>query len=94
MNELITNVALDAMGGDNAPFEVIKGAMDAISQSTNLKVTLVGKEDVIREELSKTGDEMNLINARVTEISMQVADLNVLPIRSSTSASTPQRPFR
>ena len=27
----ITKVALDAMGGDNAPVEIVKGAMDALS---------------------------------------------------------------
>ena len=28
----VTNIALDAMGGDNAPAEMIKGAVDAIEK--------------------------------------------------------------
>ena len=87
MNELITNVALDAMGGDNAPFEVIKGAMDAISQSTNLKVTLVGKEDVIREELSKynyNANQISIVNA--SEI-IENSEPPVMAIRKKKDSS-------
>ena len=29
--QTITKVALDAMGGDNAPAEIVKGAVDAVS---------------------------------------------------------------
>ena len=28
--QTITKVALDAMGGDNAPAEIVKGAVDAV----------------------------------------------------------------
>lgn len=49
----ITNIALDAMGGDNAPGEIVKGAIDAILREANMKIFLVGKEDLITEELSK-----------------------------------------
>lgn len=87
MNELITNVALDAMGGDNAPFEVIKGAMDAISQSSNLKVTLVGKEDVIREELSKynyNANQISIVNA--SEI-IENSEPPVMAIRKKKDSS-------
>ena len=41
MGEML-NVALDAMGGDNAPDEIIKGAMQAMEKKTNIKVFLVG----------------------------------------------------
>lgn len=48
----ITNIALDAMGGDNAPSEIIKGAMEAIKMESAMKVFLVGKEEIIAKELS------------------------------------------
>ena len=48
----ITNIALDAMGGDNAPAEMIKGAIDAIAKEPLMKVFLVGREDVIQKELA------------------------------------------
>ena len=43
MQELI-RVAVDAMGGDNAPAEIVKGAVEALKASTDLKVILVGQE--------------------------------------------------
>ncbi len=46
-------VAVDAMGGDNAPLEIIKGAVEAANEKDNLKVILVGQEETIRNELSK-----------------------------------------
>ena len=41
------------MGGDNAPAEIVKGAVDAVSSREDIKVFLVGQEDVVREELQK-----------------------------------------
>ena len=48
----MVHVVLDAMGGDNAPQEVVKGALKALSDSNDLKVTLCGVESKITEELS------------------------------------------
>ena len=55
----ITNVALDAMGGDNAPVEIIKGAIDAINEDNSIKVFLVGKEEVIKNEKNKYNSSNN-----------------------------------
>ena len=38
-------VALDAMGGDYAPVETVKGAVEAVNENSNIKVILVGKEE-------------------------------------------------
>ena len=45
-------IALDAMGGDQAPEEIIKGAIAAADDS-NLEVVLVGQESVVQEGLNK-----------------------------------------
>ena len=45
-------IIIDAMGGDNAPLEIIRGAAEA-SFITEATLVLVGKEDVIREHLQK-----------------------------------------
>ena len=46
-------IAVDAMGGDNAPYEIIKGAVLAVQDRKDIKVILVGKEDVIQKGLSE-----------------------------------------
>lgn len=48
-----TIVAVDAMGGDNAPGEIVKGTVEAILASEQVIVKLVGKEEVVKEELAK-----------------------------------------
>ncbi len=48
-------IAIDAMGGDHAPKEIVLGAMDAIQEVKNLHITLVGDENRIKEYL--TNDE-------------------------------------
>src|SRR5579884_3199737 len=47
-----TRVALDAMGGDKAPGEIVLGAVQA-AREYGIGVYLVGREEVIRAELAK-----------------------------------------
>ena len=49
----ITNIALDAMGGDNAPAEMVKGAVDAAGKEPAMKVFLIGREEAVKRELAK-----------------------------------------
>lgn len=46
-------VVVDAMGGDNAPDEIIKGAVEAVNEKSNIKVILVGKKDIVESVLSQ-----------------------------------------
>lgn len=46
-------VAVDAMGGDNAPGEIIKGAVDAVTRRSDIQVLLVGKKDIVDLELTR-----------------------------------------
>ena len=47
------NIAVDAMGGDNAHAEIVKGCIEALEKAPGLKISLVGIEDKVRSELSK-----------------------------------------
>lgn len=44
-------VALDGMGGDNAPKEIIKGGLKALQRESNVYIKLVGKKEEIEKEL-------------------------------------------
>ena len=46
-------IALDAMGGDNAPGEIVRGGIEAALKMKNVRVLLVGSATRIREELAK-----------------------------------------
>ncbi len=52
MAELV-RVAVDAMGGDYAPAEPVKGAVEALLENEKIFVYLTGREEEIRRELSK-----------------------------------------
>lgn len=49
----IIKIAVDAMGGDNAPGQIIKGAVEAINERNDIKVFLVGREDIVNSELQQ-----------------------------------------
>ena len=62
----ITRVALDAMGGDNAPQEIVSGAVQAVQKRKDIQVFLVGKEDVLKECLSSYSyptDQIEIVHA-------------------------------
>ena len=83
----ITRVALDAMGGDNAPREIVKGAVEAVRKRKDIKVLLTGKEDVIRKELSAytyPEEQIEIVNA--TEV-IETAEPPVKAIRGKKDSS-------
>jgi glycerol-3-phosphate acyltransferase PlsX len=47
------NIAVDAMGGDNAPSEIIKGAVLAMQDDEDVNVILIGDEATIKVEFEK-----------------------------------------
>ena len=55
MSEMV-KVVVDAMGGDNAPVEPVKAAVEAVKEKQNIQVILTGQEDVIQAELQKYPD--------------------------------------
>ena len=46
-------IIVDAMGGDNAPAEIVKGALDAVKERSDFKLVLTGDEDLVNRELDK-----------------------------------------
>ena len=52
MSEWI-KVAVDAMGGDYAPKEPVKGAVEAVNEKEELFIYLVGQEAAIQKELEQ-----------------------------------------
>ncbi len=81
------HVAVDAMGGDNAPEEIVKGAVSAVKEHNELKVSLAGKRDKIEEALKGEdfpGDRIELVNA--SEV-IEMAESPVAAIRKKKDSS-------
>ncbi len=86
MAEMV-NVAVDAMGGDNAPLEIVKGAIEAINEDKRVKVFLVGKENAISAELKKyTFDEAQVEIIHAEEV-IETAEPPVMAIRRKKDSS-------
>ena len=59
-------VAVDAMGGDNAPEEIVAGAVMAANTRKDIKILLVGQEERVSAELKKhtyNTDQIEIVNA-------------------------------
>ncbi len=83
----ITRVALDAMGGDNAPYAMVQGAVDAAGRRKDIKIFLVGQEEVVRSELEKysySKEQIEVVNA--TEV-IETAEPPVMAIRRKKDSS-------
>jgi phosphate acyltransferase len=65
----MVTIAVDAMGGDDAPKAEVEGAIRA-ARALAVRVILVGKEDVIRAELSKheRADELPIEVRHASEV--------------------------
>lgn len=62
----IVKVALDAMGGDNAPREIVKGAVEAVREDERIQVILTGKEALVQAELDRyeyNKERIQVVNA-------------------------------
>ncbi|MCI6020828.1 MAG: phosphate acyltransferase PlsX [[Bacteroides] pectinophilus] len=83
----MVNVALDAMGGDNAPDEIIRGAIDAVNKDSDIHVCLVGQEEKINAFLSSCSynrEQISVVNA--TEV-IETGEHPVNAIRKKKDSS-------
>ena len=86
MSELV-KVAVDGMGGDNAPVEIVKGAVEAINESNKVKVYLTGPKDVLEKELAGyTYQKEQLEVVPATEV-IETAEPPVMAIRKKKDSS-------
>lgn len=86
MEEMI-KVAVDAMGGDHAPGEIVKGVIDAVTLRQDIKVYLIGRQELVEKELSKysyQGSQIEVVHA--PEI-IETAEPPVLAVRKKKQSS-------
>ncbi len=63
---MMIKVAVDAMGGDYAPAEMVAGAVEAVNANKEIQVLLVGQEHIVSGELAKhtyPKEQIRLVNA-------------------------------
>ncbi|MFS0823646.1 phosphate acyltransferase PlsX [Bacillus sp. 1P02SD] len=76
-------LAIDAMGGDHAPEEIVNGTMTALKHYKDLEVTLIGDEEKIRQYITEE-DRITIIHT--TEV-IEGTDEPVRAVRRKKNAS-------
>jgi glycerol-3-phosphate acyltransferase PlsX len=76
-------LAIDAMGGDNAPQSVVEGVIKAVSAFSDLEVTLIGQEDKIKPYLT----DSTRISVIHTDEVIAATDEPVRAVRRKKNAS-------
>lgn len=82
-----TNVAVDAMGGDHAPTEIVKGVVEAVNENSRIKVYLTGRQEEIKKELVQytyQKEQIEIVNA--AEV-IDTAEPPVMAIRKKKDSS-------
>ena len=82
-------IILDAMGGDNAPDEIVKGAAQAVAENRdNLTLVLVGNEEIIRASAAKQNialdEHFEIVNTTQT---IEMCDEPAKAIRAKKDSS-------
>lgn len=83
----IVKVAVDAMGGDNAPGEIVKGVVEAVKERAEIKVFLVGQQQKIKDELAKYEYKESQIEIVNAEEIIETAEPPVMAIRKKKDSS-------
>lgn len=64
--ETVVRVAIDAMGGDHAPGEIVRGTVAAVSANRDLQAIFVGKKDQVEQclqEVNCSRDRLEIVPA-------------------------------
>lgn len=79
-------LALDAMGGDHGPREVLKGALLAVKER-DLRVILVGNKDLLEPELKKHPKEIDKISLIHAPEAIQMHESPIIAVRRKKQSS-------
>ena len=81
-------IAVDAMGGDNAPIEIVKGTYNVAIQNNDIFITLVGDKEKILNCFTEIGaivpDNVELVHTDV-EVTMEDDPMVVMKEKNNSS---------
>ena len=80
-------VAVDAMGGDHAPGEIVKGALQALESQKNLTLIFIGQQKPLEAELKKYSYDAGRVQTVFAEEVIEMAEPPVAAIRKKKNSS-------
>lgn len=81
------SIAVDAMGGDNAPAAICEGTLQALREMPDIRVTLCGRESEIRPFLSGAEDVADRLTVLDAPDVITMHDAPMLAVRRKTDSS-------
>jgi len=84
---LSIKIAIDAMGGDHGISVTVPASLDSLSKFSDIEIILVGKEDLINEELSKHQYDTSRVTVQHAEQVVEMDDLPSKALRNKRQSS-------
>lgn len=84
MNKIV--VAVDAMGGDNAPDEIVKGCIEALNEK-DIEIIILGDEELINKQLEKYNYNKSAISVLHTSQVIATDETPTIAIKSKKDSS-------
>lgn len=86
MSEMV-RVVVDAMGGDNAPEEIVKGAIAAVNNHEGIHLILTGLQEAVERELKKYTYPADRVEVVPVSQVIETAEPPVAAIRTKKDSS-------
>lgn len=83
----VVRVVVDAMGGDHAPGELVKGAVQALNHHDNIHIIFTGLQDAVQKELAKYTYPADRVTIVHTTQVIETAEPPVAAIRGKKDSS-------
>lgn len=80
-------IAVDAMGGDNAPNAIVAGCIEALREMDNIEILLCGPEETIRPLLADAGDAAGRIKIIHAPDVISMHEAPMMAVRKKTDSS-------
>lgn len=80
-------IAIDAMGGDHGISVTVPASLDSLTKFSDIEIILVGKEDLINEELSKYNYDTTRVSVQHADQVVEMDDLPSKALRNKRQSS-------
>ncbi len=80
-------IVVDAMGGDNAPGEIVKGALAALDERKDFMLVFTGDENLVKAELSKYKYDASRVDVRHCTEVVNGDDIPTQAVRTKRDSS-------
>jgi len=83
----LQKIAVDVMSGEKAPKKLIEGAVRAANEDNEIELTLIGRYDIINQELNKLKFDINNVKIKKADQIITMEESPVKALRKKKNAT-------